>query len=128
MRAGKTYKERLWCAVEVFTFVRMGGALERVEITPLATADDLSFETFAVENTKCFDDQDKAKLLTAIEAAFGAYAPFNSLVRGLLVGASGGVPQPTRTRRRSLTRQLTRQPTRPRIGDGERSTADELSA
>ena len=87
--AGKTYKERLWCVVEVFTFVRMGGALERVEVIPLNTGDDLGFETFAVENAKCFDDNDKAKLLTAIEAAFGAYAPFNALVRGLLVGASG---------------------------------------
>lgn len=87
------------CVVEVFTFVRMGGALERVEITPLDTAADLGFETFAVENAKCFDDNDKAKLLTAIEAAFGAYAPFNTLVRGLLVGASCGVvaPEPTRS-------------------------------
>ena len=102
--AGKTYKERLWPAMEVFTFVRMGGALERVEITPLDTADDLGFETFAVENAKCFDDNDKAKLLTAIEAAFGAYAPFNALVRGLLVGASGAVIAPTRPRRRSFTR------------------------
>ena len=108
--AGKTYKERLWCAVEVFTFVRMGGALERVEITPLATADDLSFETFAVENTKCFDDQDKAKLLTAIEAAFGAYAPFNTLVRGLLAGASGGVTKGPRKRTRTSRRFSTRQP------------------
>ena len=108
--AGKTYKERLWPAMEVFTFVRMGGALERVEITPLDTADDLGFETFAVENAKCFDDNDKAKLLTAIEAAFGAYAPFDALVRGLLVGANGGgVIAPRQARRRSFTRILGRQ-------------------
>ena len=89
--AGPTYKERLWCAVEVFTFVRMGGALERIRVAPLATSGDLGFGRFAVEDANCHDHKDKAKLLTAIEAAFGDYAPFNALVRKLLVTASQGV-------------------------------------
>ena len=76
--------------VEVFTFFQMGGELERVEIVPLGAAID--FNRFAVENAKCFDANDKAKLLTAIESAFGAYGPFNAIVRQLLTSASGGEP------------------------------------
>lgn len=85
--SGATYIERLWCVVEVFTFVRMGGALERIDIVPLSTG--LNFELFAVEHAKCFDPNDKARLLSAIEAAFGSHAPFNVLVRSLLRSANG---------------------------------------
>ena len=57
------------CAVEVFTFFQMGGALGRIEIVPLGAAVD--FSRFAVEHAKCFDANDKAKLLTAIESDAG---------------------------------------------------------
>ena len=73
--------------VEVFTFFQMGGELQRVDIVPLGAAID--FNRFAVEHAKCFDANDKAKLLTAIESAFGAYGPFNAIVRQLLTSASG---------------------------------------
>ena len=73
--------------VEVFTFFQMGGELQRVDIVPLSAAID--FNRFAVEQAKCFDPNDKAKLLTAIESAFGAYGPFNAIVRQLLTSASG---------------------------------------
>ena len=71
--------------VEVFTFFQMGGELQRVDIVPLGEAID--FNRFAVEHAKCFDANDKAKLLTAIESAFGAYGPFNAIVRRLLTSA-----------------------------------------
>ena len=58
------------------------------ELVPLGDAID--FNRFAVEQAKCFDPNDKAKLLTAIESAFGAYGPFNAIVRRLLTSASGG--------------------------------------
>ena len=74
--------------VEVFTFFQMGGKLERIDIVPLGAAID--FNRFDVERAKCFDPNDKAKLLTAIESAFGAYGPFNAIVRRLLTSASGG--------------------------------------
>ena len=76
--------------VEVFTFFQMGGELQRVDIVPLGAAID--FNRFAVEQAKCFDANDKAKLLTAIESAFGAYGPFNAIVRQLLTSASGDEP------------------------------------
>ena len=65
----------------------VGGELQRVEIVPLSAAID--FNRFAVEQAKCFDPNDKAKLLTAIESAFGAYGPFNALMRRQLTSASG---------------------------------------
>lgn len=85
--AGKTYIERLWCVVEVFTFTRMGGNLDRVEVVPLGDG-ALSFEHFAAQNAKCFKSEDKGRLLAAIEAAYGAHEPFNVLMRNILVSAS----------------------------------------
>ena len=79
----------------------MGGEQQRVDIVPLGAAID--FNRFAVENAKCFDANDKAKLLTAIESAFGAYGPFNAIVRRLLTSASGGVGS-AQTRTRASTR------------------------
>ena len=67
----------------------MGGATDRVQVVPIGDG-ALHFGRFAVEHAKCFKAEDKAKLLTAIESAFGAYGPFNALVRSLLTSASGG--------------------------------------
>ena len=33
--AGPTYTSRLWCVMEIFTFLQMGGGLERIDIHPL---------------------------------------------------------------------------------------------
>ena len=76
---------RAYSVVEVFTFFQMGGELERMQIVPLEAAID--FNRFAVEQAKCFDPKDKAKLLAAIESAFGAHGPFDSIVRRLLTSA-----------------------------------------
>lgn len=32
---GRTYASRLWCVIELFVFVKMGGALERVIVVPV---------------------------------------------------------------------------------------------
>lgn len=87
--AGPTYIERLWCVVEVFTFTRMGGELDRVDVVPLGDG-ALFFEQFSVQAAKCFLAEDKGRLLAAIESAFGSHEPFNALVRSLLVSASSG--------------------------------------
>ena len=34
--AGPTYCSRLWCVMEIFTFLRMGGARERIELRLIA--------------------------------------------------------------------------------------------
>ena len=41
MLLGPTYCDRLWCVMEIFTFLRMGGEISRVAITPI--------ELFAVQ-------------------------------------------------------------------------------
>lgn len=33
--AGNTYSERMWCLIELFTWVRMGGAIEKIDVIPL---------------------------------------------------------------------------------------------
>ena len=70
---------------QVFTFIRMSGAVERIEIAPIG--DGAQFEQFACEQAKCTLAEDKARLLAAIESGFGSYAPFNVLVRRLLMSA-----------------------------------------
>ena len=37
--AGPTYCSRLWCVMEIFTFLFMGGKLERIEIHALSSSD-----------------------------------------------------------------------------------------
>lgn len=75
--------ERLWCIVEIFTYLRMGGAPERMAVVPLAGA-RLDFSTFDAERAKCYSAEDKRKLLQAITLAFGSCEPFNLLVRTML--------------------------------------------
>jgi len=82
--AGPTYVERLWCVVEIYTFLRMGGSLDQIEVHPFDAAAMPAFETFEAEHAKCYSPDDKAKLLGAIQQAFGSTAPFNELVRSTL--------------------------------------------
>ncbi|EOD08353.1 hypothetical protein EMIHUDRAFT_358867, partial [Emiliania huxleyi CCMP1516] len=34
--AGPTFCRRLWCLLEIFTFLRMGGSVERIEVLFIA--------------------------------------------------------------------------------------------
>ena len=132
--AGPTYVERLWCIVEVFTYLRMGGSPDRMVVVPLAgQTQRLNFGEFDAEKAKCFSPEDKRKLLQAITMAFGSCEPFNALVRTTLQakaeesvrvqvnggaegsGAAEGVPT-LRGRRTSSTRR------RRRPGRSTRST------
>ena len=88
--AGPTYCERLWCIVEVFTFLRMGSSPDNMVVVPLAgMAHQLNFGSFDAEHAKCFSAEDKRKLLAAITLAFGSLAPFNAVVRTMLAGRTG---------------------------------------
>lgn len=80
---------RLWCICEVFTFVQMGSELTRVEVVPVSGGAD-AFDKFSVAECNCFKIEDKAKLLAAIESAFGSHTAFDAVMRTLLVSASGG--------------------------------------
>ena len=80
---GPTYIESLKCVIEVFTYGQMvEGALERIKVVALGDAVD--FTRFVVEEAEGDRAEDRSRLLTAIEAAFGKYSPFEALVRSLL--------------------------------------------
>ena len=72
---------------QVFTFMHMGGAQEKLELKMIGHIDDRAFTTFDADKAKCYDPGDRQKLLAVIEAAFGDIERFNQAVRKLLINA-----------------------------------------
>ena len=78
--AGPTYCSRLWCVMEIFTFMRMGGTRERIEVNtithkdhtnPAAAKKELKkqFATFDAAKAECFLPEDKHRLLAVSRRA-----------------------------------------------------------
>ena len=82
---GSTYATRLWCVMEIFVFVQMGGERERAVILPLTDDADLlgNLVRFDAGKAQCFLPGDRHKLLATIEASFGTFHPFNKIVSGI---------------------------------------------
>ena len=108
--AGPTYTRRLWCVMEIFTFLKMGGSLERIEIIPLTETEDKEqarmrlieqFAMFDAAEAECFKVEDRQKLLAVIEASFGTAAPFNQLVREVLSARALGLKEVSRHKGRT---------------------------
>ena len=96
---GPTYVTRLWAIMEVFTFLRMGGDVSRIVLLPiegdtqeaahlaptppavLYTRTLQRFRTFDVRNSTCFLPQERERLVSCIEAAFGDCRNFNGMVQ-----------------------------------------------
>merc|ERR1719491_970351 len=109
---GPTYLSRLWCILEIFTHVHMGGRSEDIDLVQVlregreledTKAIEASFDNFDARNCQCFHEGDKLRMLAIIEAAFGSLDAFNSNVRGIagqvrmkLSIRSELVPMPTR--------------------------------
>jgi len=84
---GETYLTRLWCIMEIFTFFRMGGSLDRVVVIPVAQTHqqmDYNIETFRAENCKCFLEEDRQRLLAVVETGFGNLRRFGYVVKSSL--------------------------------------------
>ena len=81
--AGPTYTSRLWCVMEIFVFVRMGGQATDMVVHLLDGTEHLatSLTRFDAGKANCFLDRDKQRLLAVIEASFGTFTSFNQLVR-----------------------------------------------
>jgi len=90
---GPTYLSRLWCVVEIFTFVQMCRAIDNIDVRPLfsdgryesqESSDSFkhneSFEHFDVRNCRCFLAEDKEKMLAIILSAFEDLQTFNTEV------------------------------------------------
>jgi len=69
--------------MELFIFCRMGGKRDDICVKLLGEAPDLValLSKFNAGKARCFLDGDRQKLLAVIEAGFGTFSPFNSLVR-----------------------------------------------
>ena len=78
---GPSYPSRLWCIMELFTFLKMGGGSARMKLLPLATAADM--RDFDVESASCFLDEDRQRLLSVIEVGFGDFSSFNAAIQSM---------------------------------------------
>ena len=83
--AGPTYATRLWCVMEIFVFVRMGGKHEDMLIRLLDNDEALAtrLQNFDAGKAKCYLSKDRHKLWAVIEASFGDFIPFNKIVRDI---------------------------------------------
>ena len=87
--AGPTYADRLWCVMEIFVFVRMGGNTKQdMDVRLLSSTDEGLLQQkllkFDAGKAKTFDPNDRERLWAVIEAAFGTFDPFNKIVRARL--------------------------------------------
>merc|ERR1712151_94830 len=89
---GPTYLRRLWCIIEIFTFVHMGRPLESLEFEMVLREEDevqdlrvveAAFDEFNTERCSCFNAQDKERMLNVVYAAFGSIPAFNHVVCGI---------------------------------------------
>ena len=93
---GPTYCGRLWCVIELFTWLQMGGAAERVRVSPLPPEEgaavgvslDTQLATFDALQAQCYKSEERQRLLGIIEEAFGDFKVFNAAVRSILTQRS----------------------------------------
>ncbi len=78
--------------MECFTFLRMGGSHDRIEIHLIAHPDHdrraarrelkAKLASFDAEKAECFLEKDRQRLLAVVEAGFGSFEGFNKTMRG----------------------------------------------
>ena len=80
--------------IECFTFLRMGGELERIHLMPLRGLEACTvrerFRTFDVNEASCSQEETTQLLLSVVESGFGDLETFNSLVRGIFTDKLDG--------------------------------------
>merc|ERR1719215_2411729 len=76
---GPTYLSRLWCIIEIFTYIMMGGSIGDIEVALVLKEGNIEedqdaivsgFTNFDVDGCDCFNPIDKERILIVIEAAF----------------------------------------------------------
>ena len=79
--------------MELFTFLRSGGTMERISIRLLSedkTADlQQMLLSFDGGRAECFLPSDRERLVAVIEAGFGYMAPFNLAMRKIFSARMG---------------------------------------
>ena len=81
--AGPSYATRLWCAMEIFVYVRMGGKHEDMLVKLLDGDSNVAenLQQFDARKAECARSMDQHTLWAIIESAFGDLVPFNKIVR-----------------------------------------------
>ena len=92
--AGSTYTSRLWCVMELFVFLRMGGTREDVVVYPLEPGAYETLASFDAARARCYLPKDRQHLLAVIEAGMGDFALFNDIIRSMLTGKDAARAQP----------------------------------
>ena len=79
---GSTYSSRMWCVMEMFTWIQVGGNKDTTKVLPLGGIDfDGQIAKFDAGLAQCFLRKDKERLLAILEAAFGDLRTFNLAVK-----------------------------------------------
>ena len=89
---GPSYLSRLWCCIELYTFLRMGGSIDRIVVRSVGLSEDnikQNVLTFDAAQCQCFKEDERQRLLAVIEAGFGNCKGFNELVGASLSAAIG---------------------------------------
>ena len=90
--AGSTYPRRLWCVMELFIFLIMGGSHDDVDLRMVCDVRDdaareallRDLEAFDVKEAKCTVQEDENRMLGAIAGAFGSLETFSRDVQRTL--------------------------------------------
>ena len=77
--------------MELFTFLQMGGALERIDVRRLGDDQNVlrQLARFDASVAQCFKNEDRQRLLGIIESAFGSFVDFNASVRTIFAKRDG---------------------------------------
>lgn len=90
---GVTYLSRLWCIMELFIFVHMGGDPKDIELHLLLRAGrkledrgmiSAMIESFDAGMCTCANDSDRDRMLEIIHTAYGELDEFNKAVRTII--------------------------------------------
>jgi hypothetical protein len=84
---GESYLSRLWCLVELFVFVEIGGTVNDIEVLSVradGAALDEALDDFDVRDAACSNAPDTDRLLATIEASFEGAGAFNARMRELI--------------------------------------------
>ena len=84
--AGDTFPSRLWCAFEIFVFLKLGRRTNEIIMRqlPISEGDNLlkhALLRFDARNTQCYSDIDQQLLLAIIESSYGSAAYFDQSMR-----------------------------------------------
>ena len=69
--AGDTWLSRLWCLLEVFTWLQLGRPASTIVVVPLTATSLEGLDTLQPEEAECDDPKQREAMLSLVEASFG---------------------------------------------------------